>query len=79
MNKYRPTSYGPRDMVESGRNVAKEVHFRAEDACLQVGGKVTNYDDMLKATAHVLKEDPKLARAYFTDPTQDMNEVNAHG
>lgn len=64
----RPTSMTERYGERTTRTVADVVTFKAEDECVRVGGNVHNYDDMLAATARVLKSDPKLHAAYLDDP-----------
>ena len=67
---YRPTSQFERYPYDRKRTVAEAVTFAAENECVRVGGNVKNYDDLLKATAAVLKSNPKLHAAYLEDPNQ---------
>lgn len=52
----------------SGKTNAEVATFKTREECLAVGGKPDNFDDLNAAQARVFKEDPKLARAYFSDP-----------
>lgn len=58
----------------SGKSAAEVLTFRAENECVRLGGNVNCHDDMVAATARVLKADPKLADAYYDDPRASFVE-----
>jgi hypothetical protein len=52
----------------SAMNNAQVLTFKTQAECARFGGKADNYDDLNAAQQRVLKAEPKLARAYFSDP-----------
>lgn len=67
MTRYSQFERYPHDRK---RTAAEAVTFAVENEVVRVGGSVNNYDDMLAATARVLKSNPKLHEAYLEDPNQ---------
>lgn len=72
--KEKPQNKGATSMAGNdkqdftGMDNAGVASFKTREECLAVGGKPDNFDDLNAAQARVFKADPKLARAYFSDP-----------
>jgi hypothetical protein len=78
--KKTPTSKDGRkeDEVDlTGKTHAEVLTFRAETECLRVGGKVTDWDDMVAATDRVLTGDPAFSRAYAERPRDTYKPADA--
>lgn len=69
-NQKGPTSMANNDTTQdfTGKTNAQVLTFKTQQECVRLGGNANNFDDLNAAQARVLRDDPKLARAYFTDP-----------
>lgn len=52
----------------AGKSNAEVLTFKARENCIKMGQNPLSSDDLHAATVRVLREEPKLGRAYFDDP-----------